>query len=145
MEFRVDMKYLTFSFLLILFGQAMAQDNLLVTESVYSSTQGFVPSDNLLSPRRIFMDYSKGSKLLAVNTYDSYFQRSYIINKDGETISSGYMPSTYFLPNDNFIVISGKNTKNKDSFNPYGATDLASAIVFATFNNFISRLKKNRR
>ncbi|MCK5103024.1 MAG: hypothetical protein KAR17_09420 [Cyclobacteriaceae bacterium] len=139
------MKYLTFSFLLILFGQAMAQDNLLMTESVYSSIHGVVPSNELLTLKRDFMDYTKGSKLLAVNTYDSNFQRAYLINKDGETISSGYMPSTHFLPNANFIVISGKSTNNKDSFNPYGATDVASAIVFGTFNNFISRLKKNRR
>ncbi|MCK5207313.1 MAG: hypothetical protein KAQ79_04810 [Cyclobacteriaceae bacterium] len=139
------MKYLTFSFLLILFGQAMAQDNLLMTESVYSSIHGVIPSNELLTLKRDFMDYTKGSKLLAVNTYDSNFQRAYLINKDGETISSGYMPSTYFLPNDNFIVISGKNTKNKDSFNPYGATDVAFAIVFGTINNFISRLKKNRQ
>lgn len=139
------MKYLTFFFLLVLFSQALAQDNLLITESDNSSFNLFAPSNQLLTPDIDFLNFTKGSKLLAVNTYDSNFQRTYLINKDGETISSGYMPSTYFLPNDNFLVISSKNINNKSSFNPYGAGDFASAIIIGVFNNFISKLKKKKR
>ena len=139
------MKYLVFSFLLILFGQAMAQDDLFMTESLFYSNHSITPSDKPITPMKGFMDYTKGSKLLVVNTYDSNFQRTYLINKDGETISTGYMPSTYFLPSDNFLMISGKSTRNKNSLNPYGAADLASAIIIGTFNSFISKLKKKRR
>ena len=143
-EFRIDMKYLAFSFFLIFSGQVMAQNDLLVNESFYSLYR-IVPSEKLLTPNTDFMDFTRDVKLIAVNTYDSNFQRTYLINKDGETISSGFMPSSYFLPNDNFIVISGKNTRSKDSFNPYGASDMTSAIIFGTFNNIISKLKIRRR
>ena len=122
----------------------MAQDNLLVNESLYS-IYIVVPSEKLLAPTTDFMDFTRDAKLIAVNTYYSNFQRTYMINKDGETISSGFMPSSYFLPNDNFIVISGKNTRSQDSFNPYGASDMTSAIIFGTFNNIISKLKISRR
>ncbi len=138
------MKYLVFSFMLILSGQAMAQDSLLLNKSADSSIRMFVPVNEILVSNMAFMDCLKDSKLIKVNTYDPYFQRTYLITKQGETLSSGYMPSSYFVPNDNFIVISGKYT-NKDSFNPYGASDFASALFFGTFNNFISKLKINRR
>ena len=59
--------------------------------------------------------------------------------------NSDWIGRSYFLPNDNFIVISGKNTRSKDSFNPYGASDMTSAIIFGTFNNIISKLKIRRR
>ena len=139
------MKYFAFSLFLILSAQAMAQEKLSITNPVYFSAYWSRPSSELLTPNRDFLNYIKEVKLQSVNTYDSNFQRAYIINKDGETISSGFMPSSYFLPNDNFFVISGKSTITKDSFNPYGATTMASAIIFGTFNNFISKLKINRR
>ena len=139
------MKYLAFLFLLILAMQSMAQDEFLKTELTIYSIHGFSSTNNFLNSKKDFMEYTKGSKIIAVNTYDSNFQRTYLINKDGETISSGFMPSSYFIPNDNFIVISGKYAVNQDSFNPYGANNMASAIILGTFNNFISRLKKNKR
>ena len=123
----------------------MAQVGFSETEVTSYSIYGFAPTNDFLSSKKDFMDYTKGSKILAVNTYDSNFQRTYLINKDGETISSGFMPSSYFMPNDNFIVIAGKYAVNQDSFNPYGANNMASAIILGTFNNFISRLKKNKR
>jgi len=139
------MKYLAFLFLLILAGQSMAQDEFLKTEPTSYSIQGFAATNDFLSSKKDFMDYTKGSKLIAINTNDSNFQRIYLINKDGETISSGFMPSSYFVPNDNFIVISGKYAVNQNSFNPFGANNMASAIILGTFNNFISRLKINKR
>ena len=139
------MKYLAFSFLFLLAGKAIAQDSLIKTEFTSYSIHGFAATDDFMNSKEDFMDYTKGTKLIAVNSYDSNFKRTYLIDKNGETISSGYMPSAYYLPNDNFIVISGKNTMNQDSFNPYGANNMASAILLGTFNNFISRLKKNKR
>ena len=87
---------------------------------------------------------ANGNKLISVRTANPYFHKTYLINKNGETISSGFMPSVYFRPNDNLIVISGFNDK-KDSFNPYGAYDMASVVLFSTLNSFISKLKINRR
>ena len=84
------------------------------------------------------------NKLISVPTANPYFHKTYLINKNGETISSGFMPSVYFRPNDNLIVISGFPDK-KNSFNPYGAYDMASMVLFSTFNSFISKLKINRR
>jgi len=116
----------------------------MVTKSVYSAYR-FGPSEKLLIPNTDFLDFAWEVKIVSVSTFNSNFQRSYMVNKDGKTISSGFMPSGYFSPNDNLIVISGENSKAKDSLNPYGASDMASAIIFATFNNFISKWKNNRR
>ncbi len=138
------MKYFIFSFFLMLSVQAMAQDKMLTNKRIDSSIKLFVPANRLFVSDMGFLDYHKDSSLIQVNTYDAYFQRAYLINKQGATISSGYMPSSYFKPNDNIIVISGKYT-NKDSFNPYGARDLPSALFFGTFNNFLSKLKINKR
>lgn len=143
-EFCVDMKYLAFSIFLIFSTQLMAQDNLLADKSCYS-IYSFGPSAKLMTPNTDFLNFTKDVKIVSVNTFDSNFQRTYLVNKDGETISSGFMPSSYFLPNHNLIVISGKNIRGKDSFNPYGASDMTSAIIIGTFNNFISKLKINRR
>jgi len=97
------------------------------------------------SPNPDFLYISEGTKLITLCTSDIYFHKSYLVNKKGETLSAGYMPSSYFLPNDNPIVISGFANRVKDSFNPYGANDMPSMIVLATFNNFISRIKWNRK
>jgi hypothetical protein len=128
-----------------LFGQVAAQNNLLSTKSVHYTIKSLVYSYDSPVPTKGYLDFTKDLKLISVNTANPYFQRSYMINKEGETISSGFMPSSYFLPNDNFIVLSGKNTTNRDSFNPYGSPDLPSAIFFGTLNSFISRWKKSKR
>ena len=139
------MKYLILSFTLLLFDQAMAQNALIKSDfSSYGLAEN-LSENNLMVTKMDFSVYTKGSKLVALNTFDPNFQRTYLINKSWETISSGFMPSSNFLPNNNFISISGKNTMRQDSFNPYGANNVAAALVLGTFNNFISRLKKNRR
>lgn len=139
------MKYTSFLLLLFIYGQVSAQDSLLTNKSENYSIRLYVPNCEILTANMGFLDYLKDSKLLKVNTYDPLFQRTYMIDKHGETISSGYMPSAYFSPNDNLIVISGKHTNQRDSFNPYGAGDLTSAFIFGTVNNFISKLKIRRR
>ncbi len=139
------MKYLAFFLLFNIIGQATAQENLLTAKSIYAPTYQFPPTNKYIASNKDFLSFTKDLKLVSISTVDSEFHRTYMINKDGETVSSGFMSSSYFLPNNNFIVITGKNTKNKDSFNPYGAYDMASAIIFGTFNNFISRIKKIKR
>lgn len=129
----------------ILFGQVEAQNNLLSTKSVYHTISSVEYLYDSQAPTKGYLDFTKDLKLISVNTTNPYFQRSYMINKEGETISSGFMPSSYFLPNDNLIVFSGTNTMNSDSFNPYGSSSLGSAILFGTFNSFISRWKKSKR
>ena len=139
------MKYLVFSFMFILFAQVEAQNNLLSTKSVYHTINSVEYLYDSQAPTKGYLDFTKDLKLISVNTTNPYFQKSYMINKEGETISSGFMPSSYFLPNDNLIVFSGTNTMNSDSFNPYGSSNLGSAILFGTFNSFISRWKKSKR
>lgn len=139
------MKYLVFSFMFILVGQVAAQNNLLPTKSVHYTIKSVVYSSDSPTPTKGYLDFTKDLTLISVNTTNPYFQRSYLINKEGETISSGFMPGSYFSPNDNVIVLSGKNTINRDSFNPYGSSDLPSAIFLGTLNSFISRWKKSKR
>lgn len=141
----VDMKYLIFSFFLFLFGQVGAQNALTKSEFSSYALPGNSSVNSFAGKKMDFSVYTKGSKLVALNTVDANFQRTYLVNESGETISAGFMPSSYFLPNDNFIVISGKNTVRQDSFNPNGASNVAAALILGTFNNFISRLKKNKR
>jgi hypothetical protein len=145
-DFGIDMKYFTFLFLLVLIGQtAKAQESIYVNISMDFSIKRFAPTDEFLMANMGFMSHLKDSKLIVVNTSDPYFQRTYLVDKDGETISSGFMSSTYFSPNDNSIVISGGLSHNRDSFNPYGASDLKSALILGTVNNFIQKLKINKR
>ena len=139
------MKYLVFSFMFILFGQVAAQDNLLSTNAVHYTINSVAYSYDLPILTKDYLDFTKDLKLISLNTSNPYLQRSYMINKEGETVSSGFMPTSYFLPNDNLIVLSGKNTMNRDSFNPYGSPDLPSAIIFGTLNSFISKWKKIKR
>jgi hypothetical protein len=91
------------------------------------------------------VNFPKDVKLMAIASADGYFHRTYLIDQENESISSGFMPSPYFRPNNNLIVITGKRSMPRDSFNPYGADDLPSFIFFGTVNNFISRIKINRR
>jgi len=93
-----------------------------------------------ITPNTDYLTLPKGSRLIAVNTTNPYFQKSYMIDKEGKTISSGFMPSAYFMPNDNFIVINGRS-RGADSFNPYGAYDLSSMLLFGTINTFIPKFK----
>jgi len=138
------MKYLGTLFLIFSLSQAIAQDSFL-SESSNLANQDLYTSHYLIKPNLSFLESTEGAKLISVRTTNTHFHKSYLINKNGETLSSGFMPSAYFSPNDNLIVISGQNTKQQDSFNPYGAYDMTSMIILSTFNGFISRIKINRR
>jgi len=139
------MRYLLLLVLVLGLNKLLAQQS---TDELFSSD--FIEGQHFLemhssSPNPEFLDFNEGAKLITISTGDIYFYKSYLVNKRGETLSAGYMPSSYFLPNDNPIVISGYTNRVKDSFNPYGANDMASMIVLATFNNFISLIKWNRK
>lgn len=85
------------------------------------------------------------ANLVSVTDEAGQFQKTYALDEDGQTISSGFRPAAYFSPNDNLLVIIGGGKRNKDSLNPYGAKDMPSAILLGTINNFISRLKIGNR
>jgi hypothetical protein len=146
LDFGIDMKYFTLlSFFVLVDLTAKAQESIFVNNSMNFSIRRFAPTDEFLEANMAFLDHLKDSKLVVVNTSDSYFQHTYLVSKEGETISSGFMTSSYFTPNDNFIVISGNQLQNRDSFNPYEATNLKSALILGTINNFIHKLKINKR
>lgn len=92
-------------------------------------------------PRELNLHFSSEVNLISVSGADSNFLRTFHVSEDGEVISSGFMPSPYFLPNNNLIVITGNHRVVRDSFNPYGARDMGTMLLFGTLNNFISRLR----
>jgi len=139
------MKYLGFLVFIICLNHSFAQESSFGHVNLHFAYDHFSEGNLHSIPNPDYLDFSEGVKLISVSTSDVYFHKTYLVNQKGETISSGYMHSSYFLPNDNLIVISGHTNRIKDSFNPYGANDMTSMIVLATFNNFISRLKLNRR
>ena len=138
------MKFLLLIFFCLLVNQSFAQNSLMQNLPHPNSGSNF-NSQVYESPYLSFLNNNQGVKLISVNTSNVYFQKSYLIDKNGNTMSAGFMPTSYFLPNDNFLVISGQNNQNRDSFNPYGASDISSLIISSTFNAFISRLKNKRR
>lgn len=138
------MKYLLFLSFILISGCALAQNNVLNSNGTISKYYSSM-EDKLSAPNINFQRFTEGTKLISVRTSDAYFHKSYMINKDGETLSSGFMSSAYFQPNNNIVVVSALPTRYRDSFNPYGAYDMMSMIVLSTFNNFISRLKINQR
>lgn len=138
------MRYLGLLFFILLFSQLSAQDGFIgINNGLYNAS---LPTNlSIHKPNLNFLEFTEGSSLVSVRTSNAYFHKSYLINKKGETLSSGFMPSPYFLANSNKVVINGQNTSQKDSFNPYGAYDMTSMILLTTFNSFISRIKINRR
>lgn len=134
------MKY--FSILFIVFFSLHAYSQRLsinVKTAIFKGNQIDLKS-NSVTPNPDFLALPKSSRLVAVNTANPYFQKTYMIDKEGRTISSGFMPSAYFKPNDNFIIINGRSRGN-DSYNPYGAYNLSSMLLFGTINTFIPKFK----
>jgi hypothetical protein len=139
------MKNTYFLLLLLIGANVMAQDQL---PGIQTSSTMFVremPAALKLVPDKDFLNLPKDLKLIALSSQDGVFHRTWLINSDGETVSSGFMPSPYFMPNNNLIVVNGKPCIRRDSFNPYGAEDLATMLLFGTVNNFISKLRIGRR
>lgn len=138
------MKFLLAVLFCLLINQSFAQNSLmqnLPDPNIGSSFKSQVYESPYLS----FLNNNQGVKLVSVKTSNVYFHKSYLIDKNGNTLSAGFMPTSYFLPNDHLLVIGGLNNQNRDSFNPYGAYDISSLIISSTFNAFISKIKINRR
>ncbi len=108
----------------------------LMASSVYPIDNSFNLHD-LNLPEKVNIIY--------LNSPDGYFQRSWMLDGKSEVVSTGFMPAVFFIPNRNFLVVSGKNIKGRDSFNPYGADDMPTALFFGAFNNFLSRFRWNKR
>ena len=124
--------------------EAVSQDNDLISSNFIASSR-IETSFNMYEPDLSFLKDLKTTKLMSIRTADGYFNKTFLVGDDGPTYSTSYMPSEFFLPNDNLIVVTGQDVKRRDSFNPYGARDMTSAIILSTFNSFITRLKLNRR
>jgi hypothetical protein len=145
-EAKIDgMKNICFLLLLLIASGAMAQEQLgrIQTQSnLYvrqmQAVPGIVPNQDVLS-------LPKDLKLIALSSPDGAFHRTWLIDTEGESVSSGFMPSPYFMANNNLIVVTGKPQIKRDSFNPYGAGDLPTMLLFGTVNNFISKLRIGRR
>jgi hypothetical protein len=140
------MKYIGFLILFFPLNQSsFAQKSTINTFPLSLAYNYNLQEEQFTSPNPDLLNISNGAKLISISTSDIYFHKTYLINKEGESLSSGYMQSPYFLPNDNLIVISGHTNRRKDSFNPYGAYDMVSMVVLGTFNKFLSRIKRNKR
>lgn len=138
------MKYLSFFVFIFIIGQGLAQESVEVVPEI----QLMGSEHSMISFNTSNFDLAKittGSKLISIGSNDVFFNRTYLVNRDGESLSNGFGPAPYFRPNDNLIVITGSNYNKRDSFNPYGADDVASVIILSTVNTFISRIKSGRR
>ena len=118
------------------FSQENVSKSISIQNYMYLSTH---------QPDLDFLRDLRDAKIVSVSSNNQFFHKSYLVSKDGKALSSGFMSSSNFIPNDNLIVVSGQNTMQRDSFNPYGAYDMTSMIVLSTFNTFLSRIKIKRR
>jgi hypothetical protein len=125
---------------LFLSCQSFAQERLTGIQLAQVSVQNAADS-RLMMPNDDFLALPKEVHLISVSSYTGSFQKSYLVNNEGEVLSSGFMHSSHFMPNNNLIVITGEPAIAKDSFNPYGARDMASMLLFGTLNNFITKLR----
>jgi hypothetical protein len=145
-EVKIDgMKKICFLLLLLIASGAIAQEQLarIQTQSyLFVREMQTVPG---MAPNKEFLSLPKDLKLIALSSPDGAFHRTYLVNAEGESVSSGFMPSAYFMANNNLIVVTGKPQIRRDSFNPYGAEDLTTILLFGTVNNFISKLRIGRR
>ena len=137
------MKYFLVCVFVILLNPLYAQES--KKRSLIQITSPTIYNDIDISENLNIKEITSGTKVLAVNTGGGYFYRSYLINKEGESISNGFMPQAYFMPNDNFLVITAQGHMAKDAFNPYGAYDMPSMLILGTMNNFISKFSRIKR
>ena len=135
------MKYLCLVLLLFSGVAIFAQSEITI---VSSAQPKFVIDNPIIQSRAIdfqMLSWPKQSHLVSISDEAGQLQRTFALNEDSKTISSGFMPVSYFRPNDNLIVINAVGYRNRDSLNPYGAKDMPSAILLGTINNFVSKLK----
>lgn len=138
------MRYICSLFFIIFVNCAFAQDAVF-TEMKSSQLIRMPQSTFLYKPDLAFLTTLNDTKVYAVRTPNAFFNKSYLIGKNGEVFSNSFMATSNFVANDNLIVFSGQNPSLRDSFNPYGAYDMTSMIILSTFNTFISKIKIRRR
>ena len=134
------MRYYFVLIFLLIVNYAFSQDD--ITRGISSKNFMYLSTHQ---PDLAFLRDLNDTKIVSIRTSNKFFNKSYLISKNGDALSSGFMSTSNFLPNDNLIVVSGQNTSQRDSFNPYGAYDMTSMIILSTFNTFISRIKIKRR
>lgn len=83
------------------------------------------------------------SKVFFMRSPNPYFNQSFLIHESGSTLSTSFTTSQYFRPNYNPLVF-GAGTAQQDSFNPYGATDMGSALVSGSINKLIGVFSKGK-
>ena len=79
------------------------------------------------------------AKVFYLNSPNSQFQNTYLLNSVGQSLSQGAAPSNFYRPTTNFVVFNGGNMP-ADSFNPYGSRDVGSALLSAYLNKFLDNI-----
>jgi len=138
------MRFLIVLFLFIGASQLYGQQKLVQLYSPTTFTGDSWKNASFPEVKEPALGLPQDLKFYAIASYGGDFHRTYLVNTDGESVDAGFMPSTLFRANSNPIVFTGHERVQRDSFNPYGASDLAGLLFFGTVNNFITkfRLKK---
>jgi hypothetical protein len=93
-------------------------------------------------PNMDFLKTSLDGKFVSVASMDGAFHNTYFLTDNGVTTLRSTRPSSYFRPNDNLIIFSFSESYQRDSFNPYGATDISSMFILGSVNKIIGIIRK---
>lgn len=138
------MRYLMLFFLGLLSSISVAQSQLL-SSNIHGVAQSDIAHVQINDKAFSFLHSENELTFTSVKTTNKYFHKTFLLNSEGNSISSSYMPSAYYRPNNNMVIITGLSQKTRDSFNPYGATDLTSVVFLSTVNSFISKIRISKR
>jgi hypothetical protein len=131
-------------FLGLLSNLAVAQSQLL-SSNIHVAAKSDITHIQINDKALSFLQSEIDLTFASVKTPNKYFHKTFLLNSEGSSISSSYMPSAYYRPNNNMVIITGLSQKPRDSFNPYGATDLTSVVFLSTVNSFISKIRISKR
>ena len=133
-------KYFYIFFLVFICSEVSAQEELKIGVFYYPISNFDSPVD-IFSPQKDFLDDLHGVKLISIRTINPYFQKTYFISTEGETIFSSFMPNIYFNQGNEWKMINGINSSYR---NPYirNSSSLFQSDAFNGFvNTFISQYK----
>ena len=135
------MKYFYICFLLFICSGVSAQKELKISVFSYPITNFYSSTKTFYFPQKDFLDVSKGVKLISIRTANPYFQKTYLISTEGETISSGFMPDINFNQNNDRKMVNGIYNSYRNPYN-YNSSSLFQSDAFNGFvNTFISQYK----
>ena len=139
------MKYFIAFFLLIFCNEVIAQRRL--AKIYIPSQQHLQHTENSMRLRSSFISLNLPTnlKLYSVATVSGVFHKTYLVNSEGETVSDGFMPSSYFRSNDNLFVLARQPNYLNDSLNPYGAIDIPTMLFLAALNKYVGKLRIKRK